>query len=88
MVSNPVVFLLYYNTYYHIYLHAQSLSHVRFFAILWTVAHRLLCLWNFPSKNTGLPFPTPVDRPDPEIEPASLVSPTLAGRLFTTALPT
>ena len=32
----------------------------------------------------GLPFPTPGDLPDPGIEPASLVSPALAGRFFTT----
>ena len=31
-----------------------SLSHVRFFATLWTVAHRLLCLWSFSGKNTGV----------------------------------
>ncbi|ELR57767.1 hypothetical protein M91_04040, partial [Bos mutus] len=31
----------------------------------------------------GLPFPTPGDLPNPEIEPASLKSPTLAGRFFT-----
>ena len=35
----------------------------------------------------GLPFPTPGDLPDPEIEPASLVNPALAGGFFTTALP-
>ena len=33
-----------------------------------------------------LPFPTPGDLPDPGIEPASLVSPALAGRFFTTLL--
>ena len=31
----------------------------------------------------GLPFPSPGDLPDPEIEPASLASPALAGRFFT-----
>ena len=31
-----------------------------------------------------LPFPTPRDLPDPEIETASLASPALAGRFFTT----
>ena len=31
----------------------------------------------------GLPFPTPGDLPDPGIEPMSLVSPALAGGLFT-----
>ena len=33
---------------------------------------------------SGLPCPSPGDLPDPEIEPASLMSPALAGRLFTT----
>ena len=31
-----------------------------------------------------LPFPPPKDLPDPGIEPASLASPALAGRFFTT----
>ena len=34
-----------------------------------------------------LPFPPLGDLPDPRIEPASPVSPALAGRFFTTALP-
>ena len=33
---------------------------------------------------SGLPFPSPGDLPDPGIEPASPVSPTLVGRFFTT----
>ena len=36
---------------------------------------------------SGLPFPMPGDLLDPGIEPVSLVSPELAGRFFTTALP-
>ena len=32
----------------------------------------------------GFPFPSPGDLPDPGIEPASLVSPALAGGFFTT----
>ena len=36
---------------------------------------------------SALPFPTPGDLPDPEIEPASLVSPALAGGFFTTEPP-
>ena len=32
---------------------------------------------------SGLPFPPPEDLPDPEINPASLMSPTLAGRFYT-----
>ena len=34
---------------------------------------------------SGLPCPPPGDLPDPGIELASLMSPTLAGRLFTTS---
>ena len=43
---------------------------------------RLLCPWNFPNKNTRLPFPTPGGLPDPGIKLSSLVSPALAGRFF------
>ena len=34
---------------------------------------------------SGLPFPTPWNHPDPGIKHASLVSPALAGRFFTTS---
>ena len=34
---------------------------------------------------SGLPFPPLGDLPDPGIEPMSLASPTLAGRLFTSS---
>ena len=46
------------------------------FVTLWTVAHRLLCPWDFPGKNTGesgLPFPSPGDFPNPGMEPGSPV---------------
>ena len=36
---------------------------------------------------SGLPFPSPGDLPDPGIGPASLASPSLAGRFFTTKPP-
>ena len=32
----------------------KLLSHVQLFATPWTVAHRLLLPWDFPSKNTGV----------------------------------
>ena len=43
------------------------------FVTSWTAAPRLLCLWDFPGKNTGvgLSFPSPGDRPNPGIEPTS-----------------
>ena len=48
---------------------------------------RLLCPLDFWGKNTELPFPPPRDLPNPGIEPASLVSPALAGRFFTAEPP-
>ena len=46
---------------------------------------KLLCLWNFPGKNTrGVAFPTPGDLAGPGIEPESSALP---GRLFTTEPP-
>jgi len=35
----------------------------------------------------GLPFPPPVDLPDPGIKPVSPLSPALAGEFFTSELP-
>ena len=54
----------------------RLLSHVWLFATPWTV--RLLCPWDSPGKNTGLPFPSPGDLPDPGIEPGSPALPCLA----------
>ena len=42
------------------------------------------CPWDFPGKNTGLPFPSPSELPDPEIKPLSHA---LTGRFFTTEPP-
>ena len=36
---------------------------------------------------SGLPFPSPGDLPNPGIEPLSLMSPALAGGIFTTVPP-
>ena len=47
---------------------------------------RFLYPWSFPGKNTGvsgLPFLPLGDLPNPGFKPASLVSPALAGGLFT-----
>ena len=56
------------------------------FVILWIVAHQTPLSLEFSRQEywNGLPFPAPGDHPDPGIEPKSLVSPALAGGLFTT----
>ena len=59
------------------------------FVTPWTVAHQAsLSTGLFRQEYwSGLPFPTPGELPDPEIEPTSLSFPALAGGFFTTAPP-
>ena len=59
------------------------LSHVQLFSAPWTVARQTLSTeFSRQEHWTGLPFLIPGDIPDPEIEPASPESPTLAGGFF------
>ena len=53
-------------------------------AIPWTVACQAPLSMGFSRQEywNGLPFPSPGDLPDPEIEQTSPVSPALAGRFF------
>jgi len=55
--------------------------------IPWTVAHQAPLSMRFSRQEywSGLPCPTLVDLPDPEIELASLMSSALTGRYFTTS---
>ena len=57
------------------------LSCVRLFATPWTTAHQAPLPMGFPRQEywRGLPFPSPGDPPNPEIEP---MSPALAGGFF------
>ena len=52
----------------------------------WTVVHQTPLSMEFSRQEywSGVPFPTPGDRPKPGIEPESFVSPALAGRFFFT----
>ena len=62
-------------------------SQVQLFATLWTVTCQAPLSTGFSKQEywSGLPCPPPPgDLPDPGIEPASLTSPELAGRFFTT----
>ena len=61
-------------------------SRVKLFAARWTIAHQAPLSMGFPRQKdgSGLPFPSPGDLPDPGIKPASLATPALAGRFFTT----
>ena len=68
------------------FLVVQSLSHVRLVATPWTVALQAPLSSGFSRQECwgGLLFPSPGDLPDLAIE---LVSPVLAGRLFSTEPP-
>ena len=60
-------------------MYACVLSHVGLFATSWTVAHQAPLSFGFLRKEywSGLPFLSPGDLPDPEIELMSPVSPAL-----------
>ena len=64
----------------------KSLSHVRLFATLWTVAYQASPSMGFSRQEywSGLPFPSPGDLPDPGIEPGS---PTLEADALTSEPP-
>ena len=67
----------------------HTLSHVQFFSTLRAVPCQASVFMQFPSQEywNRLPFLTPGDPSDPEIEPKSLVAPALAGRYLTTEPP-
>ena len=51
----------------------KPLSRVRLFVTPWTVAYQAPLFMGFSRQEywSGLPFPSPGDRPDPGIEPGS-----------------
>ena len=73
MVHNPPIALN------HEKVKVKLLSHVRLFATPWAVAHQAPLSMEFSRQEywSGLPFPSPGDLPNPEID---LVSPVLAER--------
>ena len=60
---------------------------VRIFATLWTTAHQAPLSMGLSRQEywRGLPCRPPWDLSDPGIQPAFLISPSLAGRFFTTS---
>ena len=72
---------------YEISCELCQFNHARLFATLWTVACQAPLSMGFSRQEywSGLPCSLPEDLPNPEIQPASLMSPALAGRFFTTS---
>ena len=70
-------------------MHTQSLSCVQLFETPRTVANQAPLSMEFPRQEywSGLPFPPPVDLPDPRIEPMSPLSPAWQVDSFTTEPP-
>ena len=62
------------------------LNHVQLFETPWTIACQTPLSMEFPRQEcwNGLPFLSPGDLSNPEVETTSLASPTLAGGFFTT----
>ena len=60
-------------------------SHIQLFVTTRTLAHQAPLSVGFSRQEywSGLPCLLPVDLPDPENQPASLMSPALAGRFST-----
>ena len=76
-------------TYLLTYLYLCMLScfsHVQVFVTLWTIACQAPLFMGFSRQEywSALPFPPPLDLPDPGIEPLSPVSSALTSRFFTT----
>ena len=73
----------------HLCVHACMLSHVQFFAILWTVACQTHLSMGFPRQEywSGLPRSSPEDLSNTGIAFVSPVSPALAGGSFATEPP-
>ena len=62
-------------------------SRVQLFVALWIIAHQAPLSMEFSRQGywSELPFPSPGDLSNPGIEPASIMSPALVGRFFTTS---
>ena len=65
-------------------MHAQLLSLVQLFVTPSIVAHQAPLSMEFSRQEYQSGLPTPEDCPNPEMEPATLASPVLEGRLFST----
>ena len=69
----------------HMYVHVKLLHHVQLFGTLGTIVCPAPLSKGFPRQEywSGLPCHPSGDLPNPGIEPASLISPALAGGFFT-----
>ena len=65
-------------------MHVCVLGHVQLLATPWTIAHQAPLTMEFSKQEyqSELPFTTPQDVPDLEIELTSLATPPLASRFF------
>ena len=69
-----------------LYAVLSHFSRVQLFVTPWTAAHQVLLAMGFSRQEyrSGLPCPSPRDRPDSGMKPSSVMSPALAGWLFIT----
>ena len=86
----PMLLIGYKSKFHDSSLHTYIISHLSYvwlFATPWTVTIQAPLSMGFSRQEywSGLPCPPPGDLPNPGIKPASLTSPALAGRFFTTS---
>ena len=74
------LYIFFFKLFSLMYVCACVLSHVRLFAVAWTHQAPLSMEFSKQEYWSWLPYPTPGDLPNPGIKPASVPSPTLAGR--------
>ena len=82
-----LVFLRKLHNVFHSLCMLSRFSHILLFATLRIVAHQAPRSMGFARQEhwSGLPYPSPGNPPDSEIEPVSLISLALAGGFFTTS---
>ena len=69
-LPHPVLGIIEVNVSIQVKVKVKSLSRVPLFAVPWTVAHQASPFMGFSRQEywSGLPFPSPVDLPDPGIK--------------------
>ena len=89
--SHSIIYIcIHTHTHTHTHKHTCALSHFphgQLFVTLWTIVHQAPLSMEFfrPKYWSGLPSPSPGDLPNPGMQPASLMSPALTDRFFTTS---
>ena len=72
------------SVYVSTHTHTHTLNHIQLFVTPWTVARQAPLSMGFSRQESqsGLPFPSPRDLPNPGIEPMPLTSPAIGRQIL------